>query len=49
MADHADGSIIVDTQLDSEGFKAGSSELLEAIKSLSKEMRTLGETLKSTF
>lgn len=49
MAAHADGSIIVDTQLDSEGFKAGSSELLEAIKSLSKEMRTLGETLKSTF
>lgn len=49
MANQADGSIIVDTELNSEGFKAGSAELLAAIKSLSNEVKTLGQTLKETF
>ena len=34
MAEHADGSIIIDTEINSKGFKAGSDELLAAIKSL---------------
>lgn len=49
MAGQADGSIIVDTELNSEGFKAGSAELLAAIKSLSNEVKTLGQVLKDTF
>lgn len=49
MAGQADGSIIVDTQLDSEGFKAGSAELKGAIKSLSKEMSNLGPMFKEAM
>lgn len=49
MAGQADGSIIVDTELNSDGFKAGSAELLAAIKALSSEVKTLGQTLKETF
>lgn len=50
MAGQADGSIIIDTELDSKGFKAGSAELLSAIKSLTgkveklqKQMQKVGE------
>lgn len=49
MAAQADGSIIVDTEINPEGFKAGSSELLAAIKSLSSEVKELGKILKETF
>ena len=35
MADQADGSIIIDTEINSDGFKAGSAELLADIKALS--------------
>lgn len=49
MADQADGSIIVDTEVNADGFKAGSAELLAAIKSLSNEVKTLGQILKETF
>ena len=49
MGGQADGSIIIDTELNSEGFKAGSEELLAAIKSLSAQVKTLGDTLKTVF
>ena len=49
MAGQADGSIIVDTEVNPEGFKAGSSELLAAIKSLSSEVKELGKILKDAF
>lgn len=49
MAGQADGSIIIDTELSSDGFKAGSAELLAAIKSLSEEVKSLGATLKEIF
>lgn len=49
MPGQSDGSIIVDTEINSEGFKAGSSELLSAIKSLSSEIRELGKLMKETF
>lgn len=49
MAGQADGSIIVDTEVNPEGFKAGSSELLAAIKSLSSEVKELGKILKEAF
>lgn len=49
MADQADGSIIIDTEINSDGFKAGSAELLAAIKALSTEVKNLGQTLKELF
>lgn len=49
MGGQADGSIIIDTELNSEGFKAGSEELLAAIKSLSTQVKALGDKLKSVF
>lgn len=44
MAGQADGSIIVDTELDSEGFRAGSRELQTAVKSLNKKVGSLSPT-----
>lgn len=44
MAEHADGSIIIDTELDSQGFKKGSDELQKALKSLGSKMDSLGPT-----
>lgn len=49
MAEQADGSIIIDTEINSDGFKAGSAELLAAIKSLSAEIKNLGQTLTEIF
>jgi len=49
MAGQADGSIIIDTELNSDGFKAGSAELLAAIKALSEEVKTLRATLTDLF
>lgn len=46
MAEHADGSIIVDTEIDAQGFKAGSSELQRAIKSLNTKVQSLGPTFQ---
>ncbi|MBR4078227.1 MAG: hypothetical protein IKK17_06445 [Oscillospiraceae bacterium] len=42
----ADGSIIVDTELDTEGFRAGSKELQSAVKSLNAQVDRLGPSLK---
>jgi len=49
MAGQADGSIIIDTEMSSEGFEAGSKELLGAIKALSQEVKNLGALLKDVF
>ena len=46
MAEHADGSIIVDTEIDSSGFKSGSAELKSAVKSLTRQVSGLGPTLQ---
>lgn len=49
MAGQADGSIIIDTELDPKGFEAGSKELLSAIQSLTQEIKNLGESLREMF
>lgn len=49
MAGQADGSIIIDTELNSEGLKAGSAELLAALKSLTDEVKNIGAMLKEVF
>ena len=49
MAEHADGSIIVDTEIDAQGFKAGSSELQRAIQSLNTKIQSLGPTFQKAL
>ncbi len=49
MAEQADGSIIVDTEIDAKGFKADSAELQRAIKSLNTKVENLGPTLQKAF
>lgn len=46
MAGQADGSIYVNTELDPQGFKAGSERMKGAIKSLSAQVKELGPSLK---
>lgn len=46
---NSDGSIIIDTGLDTKGFDKGSKELLAAIQSLTQEVNQLGQTLQNTF
>ena len=46
MAGQADGSVYVNTELDPQGFKAGSEQLKTAIKSLNTQVKALGPTLK---
>lgn len=49
MAEQADGSIIIDTEIDAKGFKAGSSELQNSIKSLNTKMDSLGLTFQKAI
>lgn len=49
MAGQADGSIIIDTELDSKGFVAGSAQLLKAVSSLTTKIRNLGPTLQKAL
>ncbi len=49
MADHVDGSIIVNTELDTTGFRAGSAELQRAIKSLNSRVEALGPTFQKAL
>ena len=49
MAAHADDSIIVDVDIDTSGFKAGSAELKSAISSLVKQVHGLGPTFQKAM
>ena len=49
MAEHADGSIIVDTEMDLEGFKAGSSKVQKAVKSMNTTFKNLGPTFQKAL
>ena len=41
MAEKVDGSVIIDADLDTKGFEAGSKELQNAIKSLNTKKHYL--------
>ena len=45
----SDGSVIIDTKLDTDGFTAGSDELKSAIKSLTKQIQSIGVMLSEIF
>lgn len=47
MYGQADGSIIIDTELDSQGFEAGSKELESAINSFGSTINKIGQSLNS--
>lgn len=49
MAERADGSIVVDVDLDAEGFKAGSAELQRAVKSFSAQAGELGPAFQKAM
>lgn len=49
MDNQADGKIIVDTEINSEGFKAGSTELKRAIRSLGNTVNGLGPTFRKAL
>ena len=49
MAERADGSIIVDTEIDTEGFKAGSNKIQKAISSMNSKMKNLGPTFQKAL
>ena len=49
MAEHADGSIIVDTEIDTEGFKAGSNKIQKAISSMNSKIKNLGPTFQKAL
>lgn len=46
MAGQADGSIVIDTKLDSKGFKAGSDELRQAIRSISGQIKKMQKQMR---
>ena len=49
MAGQADGSVYVDTELDPQGFKAGSKELQSAVKSLGNAVKSLEPTFQKAI
>ena len=49
MSNKADGSIVINTKLDSSGFGKGSQEMQGAISSLQKQVDALGKRMESTF
>lgn len=46
MAGQADGSIVVDTELQTEGFEKGSKEMQRALRSLQSKVDGLGPTMR---
>lgn len=49
MAEQFDGSIVIDTEIDTKGFKAGSAELQGAIKSLVNKVNSLGPSFRKAL
>lgn len=47
MANGADGSIVIDTQLDNTGFQRGSQQMEHAVSSLNNSVNQIGQNLQS--
>lgn len=45
----SDGSIIIDTELDSSGYKKGSDKLLSNVRDLTAKLNAVGDRAKSAF
>ena len=49
MSNGADGSLVIDTELDNDGFEKGSDKLLTSVDNLAKQVNTLGLEMKNAF
>ena len=49
MANNTDGSIIIDTELDNDGFEKGSGKLLNAVRDLTNAVDNLGDNMMQSF
>lgn len=49
MSDYSDGSMIVNTEIDTEGFKKDSEKLERAVASLSKRVESIGQQMKTAI
>lgn len=49
MANGSDGSIIIDTELDNDGFEKGSDKLLKAVQDLAGAVDNLGDNMMGSF
>lgn len=49
MADYSDGSVVIETGLDAEGFKAGSEKLLHAMDRLAQKLDNLCVSMERAF
>ena len=47
MANGADGSIVIDTQLDNTGFQRGSQQMQRAVNSLNNSVNQTGQNMNS--
>lgn len=46
---NADGSIVIDTELDNDGFEKGADKLLNAMDGLTKRLEVFGAEMKNAF
>lgn len=49
MAEYSDGSMIVDTEIDTEGFLKDSEKLKKAVASLTKQVDSIGQQMKTAI
>ena len=49
MSEKRDGSIVIDTELDSSGFEKGSNKLQNSINGVTSIVNSLGENMRSVF
>ena len=49
MAAESDGSLVIDTELDREGFEKGVDKLLNAVKELTQAVEILGDNVMRSF
>ena len=49
MADEYDGRVVIDTELDTDGFKKGSDKLIDALKGVETKINNLGNAAAKAF
>lgn len=49
MSDKADGSLVINTELDNEGFEKGSDKLMASIESLASKIDAFGGDMRQAF
>ena len=47
--ENADGSIVINTELDNDGFEKGSDRLIDSVNGLTKKIESFGQEMRSAF